>query len=204
MLEIINGLLSSAILTISVYFFGVFILKDKNKPQKSLLYKLIVILISIIIHTLIFVYLTGTVKTILLCILFAITFKLIFETNYSKSLIASIIYIIILIVPDLITLGIVTKIFNISKEYCHTHLAGSVISNISVTTITIVMSYILKKPLRKLLEYNFSTSKKIIFVSLFTLIAILIFFYNLINTFRLNNDIYSNVIVITTLIIIQV
>lgn len=202
MLEIINGFISSAVFTIAVYAFGKIVLEDKRSEKKGRLYNAIIIIFSIIVHTVIFMLLTGIVKTILLCILFMITFKLLFNVTYGKSLIGSVIYAILSIPADLITLGIVTKVLNISKEFCHTHIAGSIISNACVSIITILLIYVLKRPLNKLMNYNLSTNKKIIFVSILTLLSITIFFYSLINTFRLDNNILGYLVVIGTLILI--
>ena len=64
------------------------------------------------------------------------------------------------------------------------------------------MIIILKKPLKKLINYIFSTNKKIIFVSLLSLVSISIFFYSLINTYEFSNNVAGYLIVIMTLIAI--
>lgn len=202
MLEIINGLISSVIATIPIYVFGLLLLKDQNKKSNTKTYNIITIALSIIIHTFIFLTLEGFVKSFVFCLLLMMTFKILFKTSYSKSLMASIIYIILIIIPDLITLAIVTNVFNISKEYCYSTLAGSIISNVCVNLLTLLQMFIIKKPLKKIINYNFSTNKKIILISLLTLISVLIFFFHLINTFRLSNDIIGYIIVILTLMII--
>lgn len=200
MLEIINGITSSAIFTIAVYVFGKIVLEDKVNKKNNYLYNIVIILLSIVIHTVIFMLLTGIIKTILLCILFMITFKLLFKITYGKALLGAIIYAILSVPSDLLTLGIVTKVIGISKEYCYSTIAGSIISNISVSIITILIIYILKMPLRKLVNYNFSTNKKIIFVSLLTLVSIAVFFYSLINAFEFSDNIAGYLVVIITLI----
>ena len=202
MSEIINGFISSATLTISVYAFGALILKNKEKKENKIIDNIIIILISIILHTFVFLYLTGTIKSILLCIIFMLTFKHLFKSSYGKSLISAIIYIFMLVIPDLLVLILATEVLNISKIMVHNNLAGTILGNLLVSGIMIIIIYILRKPLRKLINYNFSTSKKIILVSLLTLISILIFFYNLINTFRLNEDIIGYLFVIITLVVI--
>lgn len=200
MLEIIKVLLSSTTFTIAVYSFGTIVLENKNKNKK--INNLAIILISIILYALIFLQFKGIIKTILHCLSIILIFRFVFNSSYGKSLISSITYSILTMISDLLTLGIVTKVLNISKEYCHTHIAGSIISNICVSVITVLLIYILRKPLKKLLNYSFSTNKKIILVSLLTLTSIAIFFYSLISTFRLNNNIFGYLIVIITLILI--
>ena len=200
MLEIISIFISSLVLVIMFYVFIMIIID--NKPKISLNKTLIIILISSVLNTVIYQYSNETTKTILICLLYACILKYIFNLQFPKSIFTSIIFMAFTVIPDLITLGIVTKIFNISKEYCHTHIAGSIISNVLVSIITITLTYVLKKPLRKILNYNFSTNKKIIMVSALTLVSLTIFFYSLISTFRLNNNIIGYLIVIITLIVI--
>lgn len=202
MLEVINGTISSAIFTIAVYVFGKIILEDKKNSKNNHLYNIIIILLSIIIHTIIFLSLTGIIKTILLCTLFMITFKVLFNITYGKSLLGSIIYAILSMISDLATLGIATKIIDINKDYYYSYIAGSIFGNVLVSVLTIIIILILKKPLKKLIKYNFSTNKKIIFVSILTLISIAIFFYSLISTFKFSDNIARYLVVISTLIAI--
>ncbi len=202
MLEIINGLLSCAITTLPVYIFGILVLKDKNKNKNKSLYNIITIIVSIILYTFIFLWLEGSAKSIGFCVLFMMTYKLLFKASYGKCLIASIIYIILLIIPDLLIMVVSTQIFNLSREFIHNNMAGTIFGNILVSLIMTILLYTLRKPLRKIINYNFSTNKKIILISLLTLTSILIFFYHLINTFRLNEDIIGYLVVIVTLVII--
>lgn len=201
MLEIINGFLSSATFTVAVYSFGVIVLKNNKKENKKI-FNTIILILSVIIHTTIFLLLDGPIKTILLCLLFMITFKLLFNTGYAKSLLASIIYAMISFVLDLALLGVVTKILNMSKDYCYNTFAGSFIGKICISLALIIILIVLKKPLRKLFNYNISTNKKILLVSSLTLISIAIFFYNLIKTFEYSDNITGYIIVLITLIII--
>lgn len=202
MSEIINGFISSAIFTIPVYIFGILIIKEPENKQNGLLYNAVILLFSVIIHTIIFLSFEGAIKTILLCTLFMFTFHLLFNVNYWKSLFATIIYAIISVIPELITLGVVTKIFNMSKEYCYDTFAGSIIGNCCISVLTIILATIIKQPLKKIINYDFSTNKKIVLVSLLVLISLAIFFYSLINTFEFSNNVVGYLIVIITLMVI--
>lgn len=202
MSEIINGFISSAITTLNVYFFGYLILKNEDYQKKSKLRVIIILLVSILIHNIIFLTVNGAIKPILLCILFTLTFRILYNRSYIKSLFASILLIILAIFPDLIVLTITTKVLGISKEFCYTQVAGSIISNSAVCILMILMVCILREPLKKIINYELSTSKKILVVSLLTLISLAIFFYRLISRFRISNDIYSYLIAIIALVII--
>ncbi|MBQ8193089.1 MAG: GHKL domain-containing protein, partial [Bacilli bacterium] len=174
-----------------------------NKTKFNNKTRLIVyILVVAILNTLIYLYTTGSTKTILTCILYILTFKELFKLELSKAIFIGIVYVILLLIPDLLTLGGALYIFNVSKEYYYTEMAGGIICNISVNTLMIIITYILRKPLRKLINYKISTNKKIIVICVLTLISLAIFFYNLINTFEFNNNIIGYLIVIMTLILI--
>lgn len=100
------------------------------------------------------------------------------------------------------TLGGAIYIFDVSKEFCYESLSGSIISNFSVLGIMIILTVSIRKPLKKLINYNLSTNKKIIVMSSITLVMLAIFFYNLIKTFEFNNNIITYLVIIVMLICI--
>lgn len=202
MLEFCKSFISCTIAMIPVYVFGYIIFGKKEDLKRNKLYNLIILLIGTILHTLVYMYLTGTVKTLLLCAIFAFTLKLIFNVKIVKVIFTTIIYTILLIIPDLITTVAFINIFNISKENFYSNFAGGILCNTAVSGLMIVITLILKKPLRKLIDYNISTNKKIILISFFTLTTLGIFFYNLIKYYKDNNNIFSYLIIIATLILI--
>lgn len=159
MLEIFNALIACLITTITLYIAGAIIFgKSKNTTLKNI----IILIISATIHTIMFLYLSGMVKTIAIYILFILTFKYIFNIKFSKATLFSVIYIILLLIPDLVTLFFTTKLLNIPKETIYTSFAGSILGNLCANIIMLLMIYLLRKPLKKMLDYSFSTNKKII------------------------------------------
>lgn len=66
----------------------------------------------------------------------------------------------------------------------------------------IILTVSIRKPLKKLINYNLSTNKKIIVMSSITLVMLAIFFYNLIKTFEFNNNIITYLVIIVMLICI--
>ena len=188
---------------ISVHVFGLVTSKEESKKNIKLKNILILILFAIL-HTIAYLYLKGTYKTVILCTIYAIYFYIVFDKKVYKSIFSSIIYAVITIVPDLLTLGFATKILGIDKNYFHTYLAGGVISNIVINFLMIILIYLLRKPLKTVVNYKLSNNVKIVTVSALTLITIAIFFYNLISNFRHDNDIYTYLLVIITLIVILV
>lgn len=200
MLEVLKAFSSCAALIISVYAFGVIVLN--NDKIKLGIKDIASILIVCILNTICFVYLDGTTKTIFTFIVYALLYVLIFNTQFLKSIFSGIIYMILLIIPDLITLGISINILGIDKSYFYENLAGGFIGNLSVSAIMILLVYLLRKPLRKIVNYKLSSSTKIIIVSLLALVTIAKVFYNLITDYRFSNDVLTYVLLIGTLMII--
>lgn len=193
-------LLSSTLLILTLYIFGRIIIV--NRRHKNIMIDVLILLGFILLNILVFKYTTGTTKTIITCLLYSSLFFSIFKIKLSKSIFTSIVYIILLVIPDLLTLGGAIYIFDVSKEFCYESLSGSIISNFSVLGIMIILTVSIRKPLKKLINYNLSTNKKIIVMSSITLVMLAIFFYNLIKTFEFNNNIITYLVIIVMLICI--
>lgn len=181
-------LLSSTLLILTLYTFGRIIIV--NRRHKNIMIDVLILLGFILLNILVYKYTTGTIKTIITCLLYSSLFFSIFKIKLSKSIFASIVYVILLIIPDLLIYVISIYVFRIGSEYFDMYIAGGIIGNIAVNSILILISFILKKPLRKLIDYNLSTNKKIIIISLLILFSIAIFFYKFIK----NNSFDSNTI----------
>lgn len=188
---------------ISVHVFGLVTSKDKSKKNIKLKNILILILFAIL-HTIINLYLNCSIKTLAICLLYTMYFYIIFDKKVYKSIFSSVLYIILLVIPDLLILGFATKILGISKEYYYLIFAGGILGNFIVSMLMIILIYLLRKPLKTVVNYKLSNNVKIVTVSALTLITIAIFFYNLISNFRHDNDIYTYLLVIITLIAILV
>ena len=181
-------LLSSTLLILTLYTFGRIIIV--NRRHKNIMIDVLILLGFILLNILVYKYTTGTIKTIITCLLYSSLFFSIFKIKLSKSIFTSIVYVILLIIPDLLIYVISIYVFRIGSEYFDMYIAGGIIGNIAVNSILILISFILKKPLRKLIDYNLSTNKKKIIISLLILFSIAIFFYKFIK----NNSFDSNTI----------
>lgn len=185
---------------ISVHVFGLVTSKDESK-KKIKFKNVVILLLFAVLHTVVCLYLKGTYKSILLCTSYSLYLYITFDKEIYKSIFSGIMYMILLIIPDLLTLTVITKILNISKEYYHIHIAGSILGNLIVNLIMIGIIYLLRKPLRKIVNYKLSRNVKIITVSVLTLVTIAVFFYNLINNYRQNNNIFAYLLLIGTLML---
>ena len=188
MLEIFNALIACLITTITLYIAGTIIFgKSKNTTLKNIL----AILVCTTLITIIFINTNEILKTILMCTIFTMVFKIIFKSNISKSVLMSIIYIIILMLSDLLVLLFLIVILQMPKETIYTSFAGSVLGNVCTNIIMLLIIYLLRKPLKKLLNYNFSTNKKIIIVSIVTITITVYFFFKLIAGYKVNNSVIT-------------
>lgn len=187
MLEIINSFISCLIFLLALYFCGKIVFEKSNDINN--LKKVAVFIIICLIHTFIFLYFTGTVKTILTCIICFAVVRLIFDINTTKAFLFAIIYIILLIIPELLVIGIATQILGINKDYYYANIAGTIIGNILVAVAMIITVIAMKYPLKKILNYNLSTSKKIVFVSILTGLFIAFFFYKFASAYKVNENI---------------
>lgn len=193
-------LLSSTLIILTLYTFGRIIIV--NRRHKNIMIDVLILLGFILLNILVFKYTTGTIKTIITCLLYSSLFFCIFNIKLSKSVFTSIVYVILLVIPDLLILSTAIYILGISKEYYYSDFASSLLGNISVCLCLVIITYVLKKPLKKLINYNLSTNKKIIVMSSITLVMLAIFFYNLIKTFEFNNNIITYLVIIVMLICI--
>lgn len=188
MLEIFNALIACLITTITLYIAGTIIFgKSKNTTLRNIL----AILVCTTLITIIFINMNEILKTILMCTIFTMVFKIIFKSNISKSVLMSIIYIIILMLSDLLVLLFLIVILQMPKETIYTSFAGSVLGNICTNIIMLLIIYLLRKPLKKLLGYSFSTNKKIIIVSIITIIITVYFFFKIIAGYKVNNSVIT-------------
>jgi len=185
--EIFRRFLSCTILTMSVYGFG-FILFNKREKNK-LLFDILIFFMVCILHTVFYLMFDGTLKTILISLSFAIIFKFIFKLSYGKAIVITILYTILTLIPDLITLSAALYLLRIEKEYYYSVLAGGIICDISVSVIMILMTYILRKPLRKIANIKISSNKSIIIMSIITMFFVAFFFYKFAVGYRLDQNV---------------
>lgn len=180
-------LLSSTLLILTLYTFGRIIIV--NRRHKNIMIDVLILLGFILLNILVFKYTTGTIKTIITCLLYSSLFFSIFKIKLSKSVFTSIVYVILLVIPDLLILSTAIYILGISKEYYYSVIASGLIGNLSVLLIMILLTYIIRKPLRKLMKYKLSENKKIVVISVLAIIFTAIFFYKFATGYKMNQDV---------------
>lgn len=189
MLEIINTIASSIILIMTLFTYGMLVIKDSNNKKEKRLSLTIIIVVAAILNIVIYFYSSGTPKTILTCILYVLFFKYTFNLNLNKAIFNGIIYVVLLVIPDLIVTYSFIYLFGVGKEKFYSDFAGSITCNLCVGLVIILITYLLRKPLKKIVNYKISTNKKLIVMSMITIVFIAFFFYKFAYDFRVNKEV---------------
>lgn len=195
MSEIIKSYIIIIIMLISVIAFGKILIKKKSKFKIKRQIALF-ILISII-QTYVFINLNGTEKTLLMLLTNVILYKYLFDLSFTRSIFLAFIYMLLLIIPDIIQLLLFTKL--LKPEFLHNVYAGSIIGNIITCVLFVIITFIFKKPLKKLVNAEISNNLKIVLLSIFTLFSISMFFYSFVQTLKFNNIVIQYLIAIVVL-----
>ena len=169
MLQIISGFIGNLILMVGILLFGKIVLSENIKISKKKL--LAYILLSSLIHSVILMTLTGTIKTILMAIINIIYIIILFKISIKKAVFIIFIYMFLLVILELGMLFIVSNILNISKNFSDSFYAGSIILNLIISILAITIAHLLKTILRGFIDDR--VNKKIVILSIMTFISIL-------------------------------
>ena len=139
-----------------------------------------IILIAIVLQ--VFRYFDITIfKTCIMFVLFAVLVKLNFSMDISKTIILTFIYYIVLILADMISINLLSMILG-EKEF-YLSVAGGIIGSMVVFVITVLLSFIFRKLILKIL--NIKIRYRMLFVMIFSIVCIIALFYA---TFRLGTN----------------
>ena len=147
---------------LSLYAFGIIIFDEKQEGKR--LRNIIFFILGCILRTLIVLYLDNTLKTMSSCLLYIILFKIMFNLGFTKTVFAAIIYAILAIIPELMTTAFIMVILNLGKTFFYEQFIESIIGNVCICAEMILLIVVLKKPLRRLIIYDLSANKKIVFI----------------------------------------
>ena len=198
MWQIISNFIGNIFVAIGVFLFAKIVLAKPIKVSKKEL--IITLILSVFSYTIIMFYLENLLKTLFMGLTMIFFNKRIFKENNKKIVLLIFVYMILLVITELLGLGLLMKIFNMSKEFCYNEFAGSILCNVIIQFLFIIIIIIFKPMLKIIINKKLETNTKIIVCSILTIISILVFFYSLIKEFRLSNDIYLYLGVIVVLI----
>ena len=180
-----------------IIFAKIILQKDIKVPKYLLLSNL---LVTSIIYTVNSIYITGTLKTLIVSVVHIIVFKYIFNINWSKAILLTLLYLLLIIPVDLLELLVATSIIGVKKETYYEVFAGSMLANITTSILFVIESYILKRPLKKFVNTKIENNIKIIILSILTAICILLFFFTIIKEYKLGENIIIYLVSIIVLI----
>ena len=175
----VSDYLGNIINIVSILVFSRIVLKQKSNIAwwKTLL---MIILIAIVLQ--VFRYFDITIfKTCIMFVLFAVLVKLNFSMDISKTIILTFIYYIVLILADMISINLLSMILG-EKEF-YLSVAGGIIGSMVVFVITVLLSFIFRKLILKIL--NIKIRYRMLFVMIFSIVCIIALFYA---TFRLGTN----------------
>jgi two-component system sensor histidine kinase AgrC len=178
------------------------VLKENVKVSKSKL--VLTLLLVALLATIDNMYLIGIVKTLIALIIHMFEFKYLFKIEYQKSTLLTIIYIILLIISEMLVLFPITQVSNLSKIYFYNEIAGNFIGNLLVCIVFIALTCILKKSLRKVIDYKIENNVKIIIFSILMLLCILIVFYNAFENITLNFNLIVSIFIMLIFVMILI
>lgn len=197
---LISEFIGSLVLSSAVILYGKIVLCQNPKAKKIIV--IMGIFVMALIYTIANYYITGTIKTLLILLMQALICKKIFKISIQKSLMLSFLYIILLLLPEMSTVFLIINILGNSSEYCYNVFASSAISTLLVSSQFLLLTFILKKPLRKLLKLKLDESKKNIIYLILSLACIMLFFYSFIFDFHFNKNALTSLFTILIILII--
>ena len=197
MWQIIDNYIGIVTMTIGVFFFDKIVLNEKLKISKIKL--LVFICLISVLHTLIYLCFTGTVKTILMCLINTVLCKISFKVTVSKAIMTTFMYMVLLMIPESIGVIITTKILKMNN---YKEFVGSALGNISICAVFLILTYFTRKSLRNILNTKVSANKKIIIYLILTFVCIAIIFYQTFNNVVISIDLIISIFIMIAFIII--
>lgn len=176
----------------------------ENKKIKLSFKNIVVIIASIILYGIIASTISGILKTLILCFLYVLVYKCIFNTTYSKSLLLAFEHIVLIIIPDLLILLFGVYILKIDTKEFYTMYTETILSTFIVDVMFLFLTYVFKKPLRKISNIKLTNNKEIIMYLLLSLFSILVVFYTEYSNVKVlsSKELILGVIVIVSFVLI--
>lgn len=176
----------------------------ENKKIKLSFKNIVVIIASIILYGIIASTISGILKTLILCFLYVLVYKCIFNTTYSKSLLLAFEHIVLIIIPDLLILLFGVYILKIDTKEFYTMYTETILSTFIVDVMFLFLTYVFKKPLRKISNIKLTNNKEIIMYLLLSLFSILVVFYTKYSNVKVSSskELILGIIIIVSFILI--
>ena len=185
-MELLSYILSSIIVVATPLIFVKILLNPKLRNDKSKV--IVAILVALISSVLIYKYLDGIFRLIMIVILYAFIISRIYSITIKKSLIISIIFILI----TAVLMQMIVILFNTSNEDNNIILPKNLQLNIIVYCLSIVIACIFKKFIQKTTYDKLDFNNKIIIFFILILLSIMVLFYDVIMNIKIDIQIFLN------------
>lgn len=202
MSQVIEAIIELVITTIGVYLFGRIALNKKIEVSKPKF--LVFFIITVVCNTIIYLNLTGTLKTILMEIINIIFFVKVFKISMSKSIFLTLMHLITLIAAELIQILFLTNIIKMSINSLYSDFMKSILGSSSTLLILMLMCLIFKIPIRYFMNTRVENNKKILIYSISVLILSILLFYKIGLEYKISNDIMCYLVSLIMLVIVLV
>ena len=198
-MKVVEYLLSSIIAVEIPLIFTKIIFNSQIRRNKIRV--ITVNIIALISSILIYMSFNGLQRSILMIIIYIILLKQTYNITIGKSIISVVTQTILLIFLEVFILQFMVNVIGLSREYCYEVFAGSVLSNLIVYSSLIVICFIMKKLLLKLLTFKEGYNLKVLILAILSLLSVLVFFYDITANFRVGSRIIFYVIAIFTFVL---
>lgn len=204
MQQIVIAVINSLVMISTTVLFGYLTLENKNNIKTKSDIKIVSFIVAFIVSVLNVIFCDKDLRTIITFINYVILFNYYHFVKLSSAIFITFIYMILLMIPDMLQLFFVIYVFNMSKEYCYTVFAGSVLSNLLICIFLLIITLLFRKSLKKLFNLNIEKSRKVIVLSVFTILCIIILFFDIITNYKDNNGIFSYIVLICVFLLILI
>jgi two-component system sensor histidine kinase AgrC len=147
-------------------------------------------------------YLDGIIKTLVHFVIYDITMKRLYNIDYWKTIMLVLIYLIILMVIDAFAMSTLILILKITKSSFYLNYSGTLISNLISCTTIVIITIIAKDKIRKILNYNLDTNKRLVFLLVMTSICTFYCFFLAFSNVKIAKELYVNVGIIIVFLIV--
>lgn len=176
MLESISNIIGCFCLVSVGLIFG-YLLSDIKFTKRKIIAIAIITIVYSVGYNFIYFNTGNSIRSIINFVINTLIFKFLFNFKFTKAIFVAFLHLILLIFSEIIGFTILGLIPNIDEEFIYKIMAGGIGGNLIVSVTFIIMTLLLKKALKKLINYKVANNKIISTYAVLVIICILIFFF---------------------------
>lgn len=204
MQQIVIAVINSLVMISTTVLFGYLTLENKNNIKTKSDIKIVSFIVASIVLTLNIIFCDKDLRTVINFINHTFLFYNFCGMTLGSAIFVTFIYAILLMIPDMLILLIFVGLLGMTKEFYYISFAGSIFGNLSVCIFLIIITLLFRKSLKKLFNLNIEKSSKVIVLSVFTILCVIILFFDIITNYKDNNGIFSYIMLICVFLLILI